>query len=106
MTESKKQFTARKKVLKDLAGQVDESKRMRRDHKTVEWKIRSFVVQVEYWIVAFSLPVSIFIGMLFQDFWKGLAFWLATTVYVLSANIRGMTLHVENLVEWHIKKTI
>jgi hypothetical protein len=96
---------ARKKVLEDIKEQKDESKRMVKDPR-LEWRIRGFIVKCEYWAVAYNFPIAILIGIITQDFWKGIAFWFATQLYIFSGNFRGMSLHIENLVEWITKKII
>ncbi len=102
---STKQFKARKKVLEDLRDEKDEPRRMRR-HEKIIWKIRGTVGILEYWLIAFALPIAILIWLISGDFWKGLGFWFVTQVYVVSGNLRGLTLHVENIIEWMLKKTI
>lgn len=96
---------AQRKVLKDLEEQKDESKRMREDERLI-WKIRGYITRTEYWIIAFDFPISILIALITQDYWKGIVFYAVTLIYHVSANIRGLTLHVENYIEWKIKKTI
>ena len=96
---------ARKKVLQDLVEEKDEAGRMKK-HTKWYWRLRGWSVQFEYWVIAFALPVSIILWMVTGDFWKGLSFWAVVQVYCLSANFRGMSLHIENLVEWIIGETV
>lgn len=95
---------ARKKVLQDLVEEKDESSRMKK-HVKWYWRLRGWSVMFEYWVIAFALPVAIGLWLITGDFWKGLGFWSVVQVYCLSANFRGMSLHIENLVEWIVGET-
>lgn len=103
---------AQKKVLKDIEDLKEgEHKRMYNEPRrslwgNIVWKARSIAVYTEYWIVAFALPISIIIWLVSRNFLYGLAFWAVIQVYCFSANIRGLTLHLEGLIEAIVKKTI
>lgn len=103
--QNNKEFEARKKVLADMVGELDETKRMQRN-KSLIWKVRGVASRIEYWLIAYSFWVALLLWFLTGDFWKGMAFYAVSQLYALSANFRGASLHVENLVEWIIKKTI
>ena len=77
-----------------------------KDDIRLEWKVRYYLNKVEYWLVAYTLPISLLILVITGDFWKAFVFWFATQIYVLSANIRGLTTHIEGFIEWTIEKTI
>ena len=94
---------ARKKILKDLVEQRDDTKRMRK-HKRLIWKLRGWFSWVEYWIVAFGFPISLLIWIFTQDFWKAIVFYGITLIYHFSGSLRGLTLHLENYIEWAIEK--
>lgn len=96
---------AQQKVLEDIKNQKDESSRMKED-KRIEWKIRGYITTIHYWVIAYNLPIALILWFVTDDFWKALGFLLYTQVYIFSANCRGLGLHVENYIEWVIKKTI
>lgn len=96
---------ARNKVLKDIEDQKNESKRMYRNKKFI-WKLRGLVINIEYWIVSLALLSSLVVWFVTGDYWKALAFYVACLLYSVGANIRGLSLHLENAIEWQIKKTL
>ena len=89
------------KIMKDFMDQKNENKRMERDVRW-EWRIRGYLSKVHYWIIAYNFPIGILIWFVTDDFWKGLAFLAYTQIYCVSANLRGLGLHIENLVEWNM----
>lgn len=96
---------ARKKVKQDFIDQKDETLRMRKD-KRMMWKILGYINVFHYWIIGFHLPISLLIFLITQDYWKALAFLVYAQVYSIAGNLRGLGLHVENLVEWTIDKKV
>lgn len=96
---------ARRKVIEDVVNRKDEATYRTKD-KRWAWKIRGYMNKAEYWVVAYCFPIALLIWLLTGDFYKALGFWFVTQIYCLSANIRGLTLHAEGLIEWIIKKTI
>lgn len=97
--------TAREQVLQDLLDQRDESDRMRRKSSLI-WRVRSYVSKVEYWVVVFAFPIAILLWVFTGDFWKGFSVWALSVFWSMSGNFRGMSLHVENLIEWIIRKRV
>lgn len=93
------------KILKDLVEERNDNKRMR-ENPNLLWKIRGFLSTIEYWILAFSFWVSIAIWIVTGDYWKGIAYYLTCQIYAVAANFRGLTLHLETLIEWLMKKRI
>ena len=96
---------ARERVVHDLLRQTREAKSMSKDVR-LEWKIRGYVHMAEYWIIAYNFPIAILLYFLTGSYWFALAFWIGVQLYTLSANFRGMSLHIENFVEYFINKTI
>lgn len=97
---------AKKGVKKDFERQKNEYKYMKKDERLI-WKIRGYIVNLEYWIVgAFSFPTAILIWIVTGDFWKGLAFYSICIFYHLSGNFRGLSLHLENILEWVFNKRV
>lgn len=70
------------------------------------WRIRSLVVKLEYWMVAFGWVIFLAIWYFTGNFWKGLAFWLSCILYSISGNLRGLFLHIEELIEKYLDKDI
>jgi len=105
MKKRKTLSPAQRKVLKDIKGQKNESKRMRAD-KRLLWKLRGVLLRLEYWLVAYGMYVAIGLWVFTGDFWKGAAFYALVLTYHISANMRGLFLHLENYIEWKIDKTI
>lgn len=95
----------KQKVLEDIERQKDETSAMR-NHNSPLWRLRGWVYTIEYWIIAFRLPLILLLFAYTQDFWKAAVFYLLTELYVLGANLRGLFLHIENLIEWRIDKTV
>ena len=93
------------KIMKDFLDQKDETKRLRA-HERIEWRIRGWVSLVHYWMIAYSFPISLIIFLSSEDFWKGLGFLIYAQVYAIAGNLRGLGLHIENLVEWNMKKRV
>lgn len=93
------------KSLKDFHEQKNDSERMSRVG-SVWWALRSVSVKIHYWLMAFCFPVAILLWGVTGDFWKGLLFLVYAEMYHLGANFRGFTLHLENLIEWVMKKTV
>ena len=95
-----------KRVLKDLKGQKNEAERMRLDRR-IEWKLRGWYTYFEYWTVSsFPLVFACLIWAVTGDYWKGLAFYFVCHFHHLSANIRGLTLHLENTLEAALRKVV
>lgn len=96
---------AKEKAKQDIRD-VKEGEDIRmRKNKSLIWKIRGWVVLVEYWVIAFSFPLSLLIWAT-MGFWQGLAFWGIVQIYNTAGNIRGLTLHIESLIEYYMDKTV
>ena len=93
------------RILKDLLDQRNESKRMVQNPNLI-WKVRGFLGTVEYWCIAFSFWISILLWIVTGDYWKGITFYFVSQIYTVAGNLRGMGLHVENLIEWLMRKRI
>ena len=91
--------------IKDLLDEKDETGRMKRNVSII-WKIRGYINLIEYWIISFGFPIGILLWIITGDFWKAIGWYLIVTLYSLSANFRGMSLHIENLVEWIIRRNV
>lgn len=70
------------------------------------WKLRNYSELTFYWINAFSPVVALLIGVITQDYWKGLGFLFVCMIYNLGQNIRGLVIHLEHLIEWTINKSV
>jgi len=70
------------------------------------WKLRKIVSDIEYWLVAFNFPITLFIFYVTKDYWKALAFWVGCEVYHLGGNLRGLTLHLEGFLEEMLGKEL
>ena len=70
------------------------------------WRVRGYSELIHYWSNAFQFPISILIWWFTDDFWKGLAYLAVSQVYNISQNLRGLFLHIEQWIEFNIKKTI
>ena len=97
---------ARRKVRQDVQDVTNgETGRMKRN-KDWKWKLRGYVTQVEYWAVAYSFPIAILISIITENFWKGLSFWIASILWSISGNLRGLMLHMEHFIEWTMDKNV
>lgn len=63
----------------------------------LKWKLRGYIVQAEYWMMGYMFPI--FLVLLLVDHWFALAFYATMLLYHVSGNIRGLTLHLERLIE-------
>ena len=93
------------KVIKDYLDQKNESGRMMQNERFI-WKLRGLFYRIEYWIIAFNFPIAIALGIFTQSLSIGLVFYLAGQMYNISANLRGLSLHVENILEYIFDKNL
>lgn len=101
----KKISEAQQKVMEDYLRQKKEGAYNRKS-ESIWWKLRGYMAYVEYWIVAYSFFIAVGLWIITGDFWKGLGFWFVTQIYTMAANIRGVGLHIENLLEWVFDKNV
>ena len=99
------EFRARVKSLVDLYEEKNEAKRIGA-MKSPWWRLRAKVSRLHYWVMVFAFPIALLLWYVTGDFWKALAFLVYAEMFNFGGNFRGLTLHIENLIEWVIGKTI
>lgn len=94
---------AREKVLDDI-----KTKRGYNNAHDVRWywRVRGYSELLQYWVNAFQFPVALLLWFITGNYWMALGFIAVSQIYNISQNLRGLFLHIEQLIEWYIDKTI
>ena len=100
-----------KDILEDLRLNKNEGERIKRDHKgwsidDVWWRVRYWEMKIGYFLNSMAIFAAIIILYFTKSFMTAIIFLIWIQLWRLDANIRGLTLHGENFIEWFIKKEI